>query len=178
MSSVVRPAGQFFQCVQVVSDIAVCSNQHFFFLCYISADSKHLRERKKRPVCEGQWLRWSSVMNNYPHPLHQRTTPSASSTTGHTSHIMIASEKKNRLQHQLQPSIHISVFPSLYSSAHPLHCLSVHPYTRPYGCRSVHTQLAKNIIKFPFFVSSQILCRQFSSIVLYITVLSVYLFVF
>lgn len=40
----VRPAGQTFQHVQVVSDMAVCSSRCIFFPCYISADSKHLKK--------------------------------------------------------------------------------------------------------------------------------------
>jgi len=65
-------------------------------------------------------------MNNYQHLLHSLITPLVPSTTGHTSHIMIAPEKTYPLQWRnticcSQPFIHTSII-----------CLFVYTYLTIY----------------------------------------------
>ncbi len=125
MSFMVRPAGQTFQHVQVVSNTAVCSSRCIFFSATSQQTPNTCKNCLWRPVAELE----SSNEQLPTSSLHPHCSFSHQHNSTHITQNSISSptaEKHYLLQSAIHPSIHpsirLSIHPSIYSSV----CKSSH----------------------------------------------------
>lgn len=140
MSSVVRPAGQFFQCVQVVSDIAVCSNQHFFF-SVLHLSRLQTPERKEKKTC----LRRPVAALEFSNEQLPTSSPPAHNTF---------SQQHNRTHITHNDSIRKEESPTASAAAiHPHICLSISLFVCPSTplsiCPSIHPSIWLSVCPYP-----------------------------